>query len=199
MCAPTGSLAYKQVFPYYSIILRNLDIYLYIYIYLCVHMDTHTHAPASNRSFLGKVNQTDGKHLPSTSIHLFFRSSAGIIGTRHLLLLLASCLRTFVATAGYCITPYWTRLQVGVKDKKQQKQVWTTTMATPLSFEGKVRLGNLVAAWLLHEHCMKCIEVLGRQRPLNSFSQIQKSSFQIRLHAAFQCFSNNPKVGTQDK
>ena len=40
---------------------------------MCAYGYTHTHAPASNRSFLGKVNQTDGKHLPSTSIHLFFQ------------------------------------------------------------------------------------------------------------------------------
>ena len=44
------------------------------------------------------------------------------------------------------IGPYWTRLQVGVKEKgKGGKQVWATNSCTPASFGDKMVLANLVA------------------------------------------------------
>ncbi len=56
-------------------------------------------------------------------------------------------LRLIEQSEMYSITIYWTRLQVGVKDKKSKKQIWCTTMQTDAKFSDKIRLANAVVSW----------------------------------------------------
>lgn len=58
-------------------------------------------------------------------------------------------LRLIKNQANFSLNVYWTRLQVGVRDKRTKKQVWTTTCATATpSFPDKIRLANAIAAFL---------------------------------------------------
>ena len=47
--------------------------------------------------------------------------------------------------AEYGLSLYWTRLQVGVKDKTSKKQVWCTPSSLETTFMNKVLLGNAIA------------------------------------------------------
>lgn len=54
-------------------------------------------------------------------------------------------LRMKKITDNYRLSMYWTRLQVGVFDKRTKKEVWASTAATPLTFANKIALANRVA------------------------------------------------------
>ena len=81
VCAPTGSLAYKQVFPYYSIILRNLDINIYIYvcvfIYVCIWIHTHTHLHQIGVSWAKWTKPTAKNYL----LHLYTCFSEALLAS----------------------------------------------------------------------------------------------------------------------
>lgn len=44
----------------------------------------------------------------------------------------------------YSLSLYWTRLQVGVKNKALKRQVWCTPASLDASFENKILLANEV-------------------------------------------------------
>ena len=64
-------------------------------------------------------------------------------------------------TKRFSLNIYWTRLQVGVRNKETKRQVWTTSQSTAVpSFGDKIRLGNAaVTHWKMR--CAVCITCFG--------------------------------------
>lgn len=64
-------------------------------------------------------------------------------------------------TKRFSLNIYWTRLQVGVRNKDSKRQVWTTSLSTAVpSFGDKIRLGNAaVTYWKMR--CVVCITRFG--------------------------------------
>ena len=64
-------------------------------------------------------------------------------------------------TQRFSLNIYWTRLQVGVRNKETKRQVWTTSQSTAVpSFGDKIRLGNAaVTHWKMR--CAVCITCFG--------------------------------------
>lgn len=67
----------------------------------------------------------------------------------------SSAFRLVQEPANFKLSLYWTRLQVGVKEKGG-KQLWCTPNGLDLNFEGKIQLGNFVDPWLCHHCTMTC-------------------------------------------
>jgi len=57
-------------------------------------------------------------------------------------------LRLIEKSEDYAVTVYWTRGQVGVKNKASARQLWCTTNKCLLKFSDKILLANAVVSWL---------------------------------------------------
>lgn len=55
--------------------------------------------------------------------------------------------RLVVHTANFALVVYWTRDQVGVRDKRTKKQKWCTPKGIDACLEHKVLMGNAVVSW----------------------------------------------------